>query len=122
VHGVGPALHAGTCDIFDTTMLEDEPEDVPAAPPPQPNPHGVPGWVPPAVRPVYKTVLCAYFLQGRCRGGQHCTYAHGDEELRVANQLGSLPLQGVYGPWHDDDDEWHDDERVYSTGSDDDDD
>ena len=38
----------------------------------------------------YKTTLCAMFMQGRCRKGKRCTYAHGVNELR---SLGYFPGQ-----------------------------
>ena len=28
-----------------------------------------------------KTMLCSYFMAGRCRRGGRCSYAHGEEEL-----------------------------------------
>ncbi|XP_049353753.1 zinc finger CCCH domain-containing protein 39-like [Solanum verrucosum] len=30
----------------------------------------------------YKTRMCAKFLEGTCRNGEHCTFAHGVEDLR----------------------------------------
>lgn len=30
----------------------------------------------------YKTRVCAKFLEGKCRNGEHCTFAHGAEDLR----------------------------------------
>merc|ERR1712226_634598 len=30
-----------------------------------------------------KTILCKYFLLGKCKHGDKCTFAHGNQELRV---------------------------------------
>ncbi|KAL0428503.1 UNVERIFIED_CONTAM: Zinc finger CCCH domain-containing protein 39 [Sesamum latifolium] len=30
----------------------------------------------------YKTRICAKFTEGTCRNGEHCTFAHGNEDLR----------------------------------------
>lgn len=30
----------------------------------------------------YKTRICAKFKEGTCRNGEHCTFAHGEEDLR----------------------------------------
>ncbi|PIN05514.1 hypothetical protein CDL12_21946 [Handroanthus impetiginosus] len=30
----------------------------------------------------YKTRICAKFMEGTCRNGEHCTFAHGQEDLR----------------------------------------
>ncbi|XP_051140584.1 zinc finger CCCH domain-containing protein 39-like [Andrographis paniculata] len=30
----------------------------------------------------YKTRICAKFIEGTCRNGEHCTFAHGPDDLR----------------------------------------
>ena len=32
--------------------------------------------------PQYRTALCRYYRQGRCSRGVHCTFAHGEHDLR----------------------------------------
>lgn len=39
-----------------------------------------------------KTRLCQFHVKGFCRKGQHCTYAHGEEELRAAPDLSRTRL------------------------------
>jgi len=34
------------------------------------------------VRSSFKTQLCKFFPEGKCRKGQLCTYAHGDQDMR----------------------------------------
>ncbi|XP_052198454.1 zinc finger CCCH domain-containing protein 39 [Diospyros lotus] len=43
-----------------------------------PNPHGNRG----TGHIFYKTRMCLKFLEGSCRNGEHCTFAHGPEDLR----------------------------------------
>lgn len=39
--------------------------------------------------PKHKIVLCKYFAQGSCKNAERCTFAHGEEELR----LGFAPIR-----------------------------
>ncbi len=32
---------------------------------------------------MYKTTLCQFYLQGPCKNGESCNYAHGTSELRT---------------------------------------
>ncbi len=34
---------------------------------------------------MYKTTLCQFYLQGPCKNGDNCNYAHGTSELRTAS-------------------------------------
>eukprot|EP00444_Apocalathium_aciculiferum_P011352 CAMPEP_0183454796 /NCGR_PEP_ID=MMETSP0370-20130417/124967_1 /TAXON_ID=268820 /ORGANISM="Peridinium aciculiferum, Strain PAER-2" /LENGTH=92 /DNA_ID=CAMNT_0025646331 /DNA_START=12 /DNA_END=286 /DNA_ORIENTATION=+ len=34
-----------------------------------------------------KTKMCKYFAKGRCKRGQACTWAHGEEELMARPDL-----------------------------------
>jgi len=38
----------------------------------------------PEVSPLYKTRLCNFFVQGCCKEGNHCTFAHGEHDLRAS--------------------------------------
>jgi len=38
----------------------------------------------PVVTPLYKTRLCNFHLQGACQKGSSCSYAHGEEDLRIS--------------------------------------
>ena len=47
--------------------------------------------------PFYKTRLCIRFVQmGQCSRGQHCSYAHGYEELRPRGGGNGAPHNGVW--------------------------
>ena len=35
----------------------------------------------------YKTTLCQFYLQGPCKNGDQCNYAHGTSELRTSTGL-----------------------------------
>lgn len=35
----------------------------------------------------YKTVICKYWEQGKCKYQQNCSFAHGDSEIRNQNTL-----------------------------------
>ena len=37
---------------------------------------------------LYKTTLCQFYLQGPCKNGDKCSYAHGTSELRSSSGLG----------------------------------
>jgi len=37
-----------------------------------------------SLTPLYKTRLCNFYPSGKCRDGQLCSYAHGEEELRLS--------------------------------------
>jgi len=37
-----------------------------------------------SLTPLYKTRLCNFFPSGKCRDGLLCSYAHGEEELRLS--------------------------------------
>ncbi|GAB4815538.1 hypothetical protein N2152v2_002584 [Parachlorella kessleri] len=104
-----------TCDLFDTTAVQGEPERLDESPGRERDAvrqqnwlellgvapvflagrgeaaSGVPEWVPGHIRPCYKTKLCMYYHGGRCRRGQRCWFAHGARELRRYSRSGSVP-------------------------------
>lgn len=43
------------------------------------------GYIPPAGPQNFKTKKCRHFETGRCKLAGLCNFAHGDEELRTAN-------------------------------------
>ena len=43
------------------------------------------GYIPPAGPQNYKTKKCRHYETGRCKLAGLCNFAHGDEELRSAN-------------------------------------
>jgi hypothetical protein len=47
-------------------------------------PEGQPGNLPP-VNHNFKTMLCKYWEQGKCKFGEQCSFAHGDCEVRNEN-------------------------------------
>ncbi|KAI3446513.1 hypothetical protein Pfo_003178 [Paulownia fortunei] len=49
---------------------------------PRINPPNVPGGGKGTSHIFYKTRMCAKFMEGTCRNGDHCTFAHGVEDLR----------------------------------------
>ncbi|XP_019158177.1 PREDICTED: zinc finger CCCH domain-containing protein 39-like [Ipomoea nil] len=53
----------------------------------------------------YKTRVCAKFLEGKCRNGEHCTFAHGADDLREPPpnwQDLVREKDRVAGSWNDD--------------------
>ncbi|XP_073285017.1 zinc finger CCCH domain-containing protein 39-like [Primulina huaijiensis] len=54
----------------------------------------------------YKTRVCAKFMDGMCRNGEHCTFAHGTEDLRVPppnwQELIREKDRGAGSNWNDD--------------------
>ncbi|XP_009630795.1 zinc finger CCCH domain-containing protein 39 [Nicotiana tomentosiformis] len=54
----------------------------------------------------FKTRMCAKFMEGTCRNGEHCTFAHGVEDLREPppnwQELVREKDRGVVGNWNDD--------------------
>ncbi|KAI3429517.1 hypothetical protein D9Q98_005606 [Chlorella vulgaris] len=92
-----------SCELFDTTPVRDNPGPGPDDGV-QPfnldfarfvvqtlgiNDDDIPAHVPPHVRNVYKTEQCMYFVQGNCRRGNLCYFAHGNAEERIAGRAGS---------------------------------
>lgn len=45
---------------------------------------------------LHKTKLCRAFLQGHCREGENCVYAHGDEDLRVTEGIYKTQMCNFY--------------------------
>ena len=52
-------------------------------------PEDIPAFVPDERVPVYKTWLCDRYLEGSCRRGARCWFAHGRHELRRYGHYGS---------------------------------
>lgn len=55
----------------------------------------------------YKTRMCLKFLEGNCRNGEHCTFAHGPEDLREPPPnwqeiVGAREKDKGPGNWNDD--------------------
>ncbi|CAK9133988.1 unnamed protein product [Ilex paraguariensis] len=52
----------------------------------------------------FKTRMCAKFLEGNCRNGEHCTFAHGAEDLREPppNWQELVRERDRVGNWNDD--------------------
>ncbi|RAL37257.1 unnamed protein product [Cuscuta campestris] len=52
----------------------------------------------------YKTRMCMKFLEGNCRNGEHCTFAHGPEDLREPppNWQDIIKDRGGAGNWSND--------------------
>lgn len=47
----------------------------------------------------YKTVVCKYWEQGKCKYQQNCSFAHGEQDIKDPAQMGG-PLNG-YDPLKD---------------------
>ncbi|KAM7519293.1 hypothetical protein LguiB_018255 [Lonicera macranthoides] len=54
----------------------------------------------------YKTRICTRFMEGNCRNGENCTFAHGHQDLREPppnwQQLVQKMDKGPAGDWNDD--------------------
>lgn len=55
----------------------------------------------------YKTRLCVKFHEGNCKNGEHCTFAHGQQDLREPppnwqELVREKDKDGVPGNWNDD--------------------
>ena len=54
----------------------------------------------------YKTRICTRFMEGNCRNGENCTFAHGHQDLREPppnwQQLVQKMDKGPTGDWNDD--------------------